>query len=127
MKLMDVVMANIAACEMSAQCWSYGLALALVKVKRATSDEAAFFVDRERALVLEYAALDDGGNLRLTPEGRFVFADPSRAAEYERARAGLGDTEVGVQAGPLRVDAPAEIRPAWIEALEGFIEFISEG
>ena len=123
MKLIDVVMAHIAAEEMSSLNWPYDLALALVKVKRATADETAFFVSKERALALEYAALDEFGNMRLTPRGTFIFKEPSKADEYERVRRELADTDAGEHPPAFRVKPPTEIRPAWVEALEGFIEF----
>ena len=123
MKLIDIVMANIAADEMGQQAWPYDLALALVKVKKATADDAAFFVSKERDLVLKYAELDAAGNLRLTDKGTFIFKDPAKAGEYERLRAELSETDTPAQIAPIKVKPPEEIRPAWISALEGFIEF----
>lgn len=55
MKLIEAVNANLAAQEMSQQRLPYDLALAVVKVKRATADETDFFLREERALVEEYA------------------------------------------------------------------------
>ena len=52
MKLIEAVNANLAAQEMSQQRLPYGLALAVVKVKRATADETDFFLREERALSL---------------------------------------------------------------------------
>ena len=51
MKLIEAVNANLAAQEMSQQRLPYDLALAVVKVKRATADETDFFLREERALV----------------------------------------------------------------------------
>jgi hypothetical protein len=127
MRLIDVVRAYSAAVEMMALPWPFDLALAVVKVKQGAAVDAEFFVSKERGLVLEYAALDADGNVRLSGDGnRFVFADPARGPEYELARAGLADVEVQ-WATVMRVRRPAEIRPDWLEALEGFIEFVPDG
>lgn len=32
--------------------------------------------------------------------------------------------EIEMERRPIRVAAPAEIKPAYIEALEGFVEFV---
>ena len=123
MKLIDIVSAHIAADEMGKQSWPYDLALALVKVKKATADDAEFFSEKERGLVMQYADIDASGNLRLTPNGTFILKDPSTHDEYERARGELSETESQAPMRALRVKPPAEIRPAWLSALEGFIEF----
>lgn len=126
MKLMQKVRAYLAAEEMGRQTLPYGLALALVKVKRATKADADFFIEKERELVMEFAALDERGNVRMTPMGTFIYKDPTRGGEYEQARRELGETEAGEAPIPFRVKPPAEIRAEHIEALEGFIEFTAE-
>ena len=127
MRLIEAACAYMTAEEMGRQVWPYDLALALVKVKRATKADADFYVQRERELVERYAVLDERGCVRLTPERTFVFKDPAKRGEYEAARRELCDTEAGDHGRPFRVRAPAEIKPEHIEALEGFIEFIAEG
>ena len=123
MKLIDIAMANIAAGEMAEQPWPYDLALALVKIKKATADEAAFYISKERDIALEYAEFDGGGNMVMTSRGAFKLRDPSKAGEYERLRSELARTETPAPIAAIRVRPPAEIRPAWISALEGFIDF----
>lgn len=127
MKLMDSVNAYLAAEEMSRQTWPYDLALAVAKIKRATKEDFDFFVQKEQELVKKYAALDEHGDVRLTPQRTFVFKDPDQRSEYERARKELGDTSLGDRPLHFRVKAPAEIKPAYIEALENFLEFTAEG
>lgn len=126
MKLIEAVNAYLAADEMSGEKWPYGVSLAVVKVKRALKDEFDFFVEKERELVARYAAQDGMGNIRLTSEGRFVFRDPADGADYEKLRRELGETEITPTHKLMRVRAPEEIKPAHIEALEGFIEFTTE-
>lgn len=126
MKLIEAVNAYLAADEMSRERWPYAVSLAVVKVKRALKDEFDFFVEKERELIARYAAQDSRGNIRLTPEGRFVFRDPADGADYERQRRELGETEITPTHKLVRVRAPAEIKPAHIEALDGFIEFTTE-
>lgn len=127
MKLMKAVRAHLAAEEMGRQSWPYDMALALVKVKKATKEDTDFFIEKERELVLRYAALDERGNVRMTPAGTFLFRDPALGGEYEKARRELGETEIsGDRPAPFRVKPPAEIKPEFIEALEGFVEFTEE-
>lgn len=126
MKLINAVRAYLAAEEMSRQSWPYDMALAIVKVKRTTEAEKNFFLEKERELVMKYAALDERGNIRLTPEGRFLFRNPGMAGEYERERRALEDTETGDRPVPVRVRAPEQIKPEHIEALEGFVRFCGE-
>lgn len=126
MKLINAVRAYLAAEEMSRQAWPYDMALAIVKVKRATGAEKDFFVEKERELVMKYADLDERGNIRLTQEGRFLFRDRQMADEYERERRELENAETGDRPAPLRVKAPERIKPEHIEALDGFIEFEGE-
>ena len=86
MKLIEAVNANLAAQEMSQQRLPYDLALAVVKVKRATADETDFFLREERALVEEYADTDENGNIRMTGNGRFALR--GSAQEYEKKAQG---------------------------------------
>ncbi len=116
MKLIEAVNANLAAQEMSQQRLPYDLALAVVKVKRATADETDFFLREERALVEEYADTDENGNIRMTGSGRFAIR--GSAQEYEKKRKALADTETKIDFIPIEVTAPAEIKPALIEALD---------
>ncbi len=125
MKLIEAVNANLAAQEMSRQRLPYDLALAVVKVKRATADETDFFLREERALVEEYADTDENGNIRMTGNGRFALR--GSAQEYEKKRKALADTETKIDFTPIEVTAPAEIKPALIEALDGFLVFREEG
>lgn len=125
MKLIEAVNANLAAQEMSQQRLPYGLALAVVKVKRATADETDFFLREERALVEEYADTDENGNIRMTGSGRFAIR--GSVQEYEKKRKALADTETKIDFTPIEVTAPAEIKPALIEALDGFLVFREEG
>lgn len=128
MKLINIVNAYNTAVKMETLNWPFDMALALVKIKRAAAGDAEFFVSKERDIVLEYAAFDEDGNIRLSDGGkRFVYADPDRGAECERVRNELADTDIAEWPAVMRVRAPAEIRPDWIEALDGFIEFVQVG
>lgn len=127
MKLIEVVNAYLAADEMSRETWPYAVALAVVKVKRAVKDEVDFFLGMERELVGKYADTDERGNIRMTAPTRFAFKDPAAAADYERERRELEQTEVAPTWTTMRVKAPEAIKPAALEALAGFIEFVGEG
>lgn len=123
MKLIEAVNAYAAAEEMSKESWPYSVSLAVVKLKKALKDEAEFFLTKERELVDRYALKDERGNIALTERGTFALRDGTQAAEYEQARQELCQTEVPTKWVPMRVTAPACIKPAFLEALDGFIEF----
>ena len=55
-----------------------------------------------------------------------MFRDPADGADYEQQRRELGETEITPTHKLVRVRAPEEIKPAHIEALDGFIEFTTE-
>ena len=116
----------MAAQEMQGQLLQYDLALALVKLKRELQADADFYIARERELIMKYAVLDDSGNVRLTPQGTFLFKDPAQGADYERDRRELGETDAGAAPAAYKAKAPAEAKPYWIEALRGFIDFEGE-
>lgn len=124
MKLINAVEAHMAAEELSGQTLPYPLALALVKVKRATADEAAFFLEEEQKLVAQYADLDEDGRLRMIQGGRFVMKDPAKLGEYEAARRKLAETDIGTTKDKIQVAPPEAITPAQIEALEPYLEFV---
>ena len=126
MKLMDLVKAYSAALDMGAVVWPYDLALALVRIKRAVAGDFEFFFEKEQELALKYAALDDDGNLRMLSPTRFTLRDPSLRVEYEAARSELCNTETGAVVTRVRVNAPAEIKPEWLDALDPFIEFVTD-
>jgi hypothetical protein len=123
MKLINKVNAYITAEAMSGEVWSYDLALALVKVKAAVKEDAAFFIEEEQKLVKLFADLNEDGSIRLGKNGTFTFKDPARVGEYGRLRTELCNTDAGEAPGVITVKPPAEIKPGYIEALTGFIEF----
>jgi len=139
MQLIDIIKVYNTVCGMSCYSWPYDLALAISALKREIHDEVEFFIMEESRLVLEYADRDEHGNIRVSVDehgnlqkfgsgdlASFTFKDPSQRAEYEQSREKLCTLEAGKNITVRRVAAPPEIRPDWLEALEGFIEFITE-
>ena len=124
MKLIDVVNAYIATDAMRHESFAYDLALALVRVRKATADEAFFYINSERELALRFAELDKDLKMKINPDGSFVFREGADAEEFERLRKELAETEVEYISPAIKVRAQGELRPAWVEALEGFIEFV---
>ena len=59
----------------------------------------------------------------MTRPGAFAFRDPGERENYDRERRELGETETEVDLSPVKAQPPAEIAPAALEALEGFILF----
>ena len=122
-KLIEIVNAYGAAEALSREKCAYGLALALVRLKKALREEAAFYLEQERALARKYGQTDDKGHLVMTRPGAFAFRDPGERENYDRERRELGETETEVDLSPVKAQPPAEIAPAALEALEGFILF----
>lgn len=122
---MDAVNAYMAAEEMASQVWPYDLALAIFKLMRELQADMDFYVGRERELVFKYG-VTDGENVKLSERGTFVFRDPSEGPVYERERNELGETDVGASPALYIVRAPGEVKPCWLAALDGFIEFKSD-
>lgn len=65
-KLIEIVNAYGAAEALSREKCAYGLALALVRLKKALREEAAFYLEQERALARKYGQTDDKGHLVMT-------------------------------------------------------------
>lgn len=123
MYLIQCVNAYTAIMALEERECDYKTAHALVMMKRKLQPHIEFFTKHEMRLVEEYARRGEDGKIELTDRGSFVFADPTKAAEYARRRTDLGMVDVGEDITPLCVPAPAAIRPAHLEALEGFLKF----
>ena len=117
-KLIEIVNAYGAAEALSREKCAYGLALALVRLKKALREEAAFYLEQERALARKYGQTDDKGHLVMTRPGAFAFRDPGERENYDRERRELGETETEVDLSPVKAQPPAEIAPAALEALD---------
>lgn len=126
MKLVECVKAYGAAQELSEKEWDYKTAYALVVLKRRLAEPVGFYSREEMKLVAEYAEKDEKGNVRLDERGTFTFAQPERAGEYIQKRQELGQVEADWPHKPLRAPAPGFIKPAQLEALEGFLTFEEE-
>lgn len=106
--------------------WDYKTAHALMMLKRKLQPHASFFSQEELKLVEEFAEKDEKGKVAWKGAGRFNFQDPSRAEEYNKKRMELGMVEIQEELEMVRAPIPATIKPAQLEALEGFIEFYEE-
>ena len=126
MKLIEAVLAYIAAEEMSGQELPYDLALALVKVKAQTREDFEFHQKCERDLIMKYAAADDNGNIKMASAVAFEFADASLSGEYESKRLELINMYVDDPPKRFGVKAPESIKPGHLEALSLFIAFINK-
>lgn len=126
MKLVECVKAYGAVLELSEKDWDYKTAYALVTLKRRLEEPVGFYNQEELKLVAEYAQKDEKGKIRLDERGTFPFAQPERAGEYLQKRQELGQVEADWNHKPLKVPAPKSIKPAQLEALEGFLDFEEE-
>lgn len=127
MKLWRVMAAYVAVEQLKSQEWDYAFALAIYRTKKALADDATFFASEERKLIDKYAARDESGAVKMAGNNAFIFADPALHGEYAERRLMLCETESILGYEPIHVTAPERIRPAHIEALEGFIVFDTGG
>lgn len=123
MKLKEAMNAYLAAETLSREKLPYATAAAIVQVKRETREFAELYLQEERKLVEAYAETDENGMIRIDENGRFRCRDGLRAADYEKSRKDLGETEVAVEAQKMRVSAPETITAEQIEALSAWMEF----
>lgn len=126
MVLLQCVNAYMAAQSMMDMELDYQTAYAVVALRRELRGPVEFYQKEERRLLEEYAARDDKGKIIWSESGRFVLQDPVKAEEYEARRRELGTVDVQKEFSPLRVPEPERIRPAILEALDGFLIFGEE-
>lgn len=120
--MIELVRANLAVKEMEQQELPYELAVALVKLRRATQKDFETFLELEKKLVRKYAILDENGNTAL--ENRhFKFRDSSEAPAYLEERRELEETTVEVAISRKAVIPPENITPQALEALSVFLNF----
>ena len=127
MKLVQAVMAHLAAEELAKEKQRYALALALVQVRRGTQDAFEFYRRQETELVREFAQVEEGDTIKVNQAGGILMREGADPGEYEARRRELNETPWQVSWEPLEAPAPEEIRPAVLEALEGFVVFRQEG
>lgn len=126
MRLIDCVNAYMAAEEMSRRELGFRTAYAIVNLKRKLRPHADFYAGEEMKLVERCARKNRDGKIEIGANGRFEFDSPEKAGEYNKLRAELGDMEAGELFEKIKAPAPAEIKPAELEALGKFIEFEEE-
>mgnify|MGYP003248198971 CR=1 FL=1 len=117
--LIELVRANLAVKEMERQELPYELAVALVRLRRATQKDFEAFLELEKKLVRKYAILDENGH--------FKFRDSSEAPAYLEERRELEETAVEVAFSRWAVIPPENITLQALEALSVFLSFKRKG
>lgn len=123
MLLIQCITAYTAVLALSEQEMNYETALALVVLKKRLAPHVEFFAGKERALIDEYGKRDDAGKLIRSGQDGFVLDETKDLREYAARRAELSATNVPEDFEPLHAPSPQQIKPAHLEALEGFICF----
>lgn len=98
-------------------------AYAVVRMKKKLKDHVDFFIAEEMKLVQTYGKKNAGGIVEINDDGKFYFDGDQKALEYQRKRKELGEVELDTNVNPVKITAPAKLRPALIEALEGLVDF----
>ncbi len=122
MKLFEVVEAYKAVKELMQSEWDYASAYKLVTIKRQLEPNAEFYDAEEFELVSKYGDKDEQGKVIIDGAGRFTVSADVRA-DFFAARNELREVAVIDDITPITVKPPQMIRPALIEALEGFVTF----
>lgn len=123
MLLIECVNAYMATAYLMEKEWDYETAYALVCLKKALQSHADFYLAEEQKLVRLYGAKDDSGQVIINERGNFNFCDPLDAPKYNEKRMELGQVPVEINWAVRSVKKPEFIKPAHLEALDGFIEF----
>lgn len=125
--LIRCVTAYAAVSGLMEQEWDYAAAYALTRLRRTLQPHVDFFLQEEGKLVRQYGKKDEEGKVCLTERGTFLFQEPGHAEAYNEKRMALGGVEVELDWSPQTLPRPERIRPAQLEALEGFISFEGGG
>lgn len=123
MKLIQCVTAYMATTELMQKEWDYKTAYALVRLRKKLQMHVDFYSQQERMLTEAYGEKDDSGRVKFTRPGVFNLADPAAQEEYQVKKRELDEVEVEEEWKVFRVPQPASIKPAHLEALDGFIQF----
>lgn len=111
--------AYTAILELSRKEMDYQTAHELVGLERELLPHVSFFAEKERELVEQYAAVENG-RIKFGANG-FVFKDQSQAEEYRAKHKELESVCVNVSASrKIKIE---KITPSQLSALEGFCEF----
>lgn len=105
------------------QEWDYPSAYALTRLRRALQPHVDFFIQEENKLIRQYGKTGEDGQVEYTPNGTFLFRDPTQAGMYNAKRLELGGVEVELDWEERALPRPEQIRPVQLEALEKIIRF----
>ena len=122
MTLIETTRAHVAAQELAKLDWPFRDAREIFCLVSDTREDAEFFFEQERRLVEEYAARDESGLIK-TQGIHFEFAEPGRAAEYERRHRELESMQVAEPVRRRKIRAPERIRPELLGAVYEYLDF----
>ena len=123
MIMMQCVNAYMAVQTLMDREMDYQTAYALVCLKKELSGPVEFYKREERRRMDEFAARDEDDKGIWNEGGRFQLRDPEAAQLYRSKRAELDMVEIKQNIIPVRVPRPDRIKPAVLEALDGFLIF----
>lgn len=112
--------------ELMDQELDYKSAYTLVSLKQQMKPHIDFFLEEEMKLVQTYGRKNDEGIVAWDGNGQFQFPDADTAALYNTKHKELECLEVTPEITPVIIKAPAKIRAAIIEAVDGVIIFEGE-
>ncbi len=126
MQLYQALKAYQALTELMDQELDYKSAYTLVSLKQKMKPHIDFFLNEEMKLVQTYGRKNEEGMVEWDGNGQFQFQDADTAALYNAKHKELECLKVTPEIEPVIIKAPAKIRAAIIEAVDGLINFEEE-
>lgn len=124
MILLQCVTAYVAVQQMMEKEWDYQAAYGLLQLKQKLQSHVDFYAREEMELVRICGIKDGEGHVDIREDGKFDFVSAAAAANFAQRRRELGAVEVTPDWDVVRISRPEKIKPAQLEALAGFVEFI---
>ncbi len=101
----------------------FDYAVGLVELGGKLKSHYEYFIAEEKKLMMKYAKKDENGNPVINGQ-EVKFSTAEEKTEFDAERTSLGETDVAIDGLPMRMNKPASVRCSWLEALDGFIDFV---
>lgn len=95
----------------------------LSKIYKATKEDSAFYQEKLRAILTEYAEIDEDGNFISTDGGKGIKLKPDTQEACAAAINELQEIESDIKFDPISIDSLStlSVSPSDIESIMGFI------
>lgn len=122
MKLIKVINAYFAVCQLMDREYDGKLSYALYKTKSRLASDYSFFSGKEHELANKYGKVDEN-NVVIIENGVVAFENENAKKAFDNDKKALFMLDVDYEYKPITSQLPDKIEGVFIEALEGFIDF----